>query len=197
MSNLDSFSFNLGYRNLCRLSRLLLLVLVTGCASSAFDYAEDLDFSQFKTVALAPDSDESSLDGARIATAASTLLPSRGLALAPTEQAALWLHYQVQTYTRTYPSMAPIIFPDRYGGGRTGYASYWNGDGPEWEQEEVAVREQRLLLWLTTAGGSRVIWRSQQQAAFPRQQVHGAPRSAIITQQVEELLANYPPPQTH
>lgn len=170
-----------------RLLMITLTLLLTGC-STPFDYAEDVDFSRLTTVALAPDNDVTSLDGARLATAATGLLPTRGLVVTSPEQAAVWLHYRLQAETKLLTTMPTMLRPHSYG---------WPGYG--WDDDErvyAAVPQQRLVLWLTPAASPRVIWRSVQTSAFPGDDINGSKRRLRIEQQVGELLNNYPPPRS-
>ncbi|MDP5293762.1 DUF4136 domain-containing protein [Oceanimonas sp. CHS3-5] len=158
--------------------RILALVLLLSGCTAPYDYAEDTDFRRFDTVALAPEMDTSSLDGARIADAVRTLLPTRGLTLTGPKQASLWLNYRLDENVRLLTTM-PSMF------GRSGF----------WDEERVygARREQHLVLWLEQPGSGRVLWKSRHPNAFPGERVRGAARSNKISQQVEELLENYPP----
>ncbi|GGB51976.1 hypothetical protein GCM10011502_26390 [Oceanisphaera marina] len=163
-----------------RILRLLIIVLLLGACTPAYDYAEDVDFTRFNSVSLAPDSDLDSLDGARIAAAARARLPARGLKVTAPEQASLWLHYQLKPETRLLTTMPRML--SRHGHGRD-------------DEERVygAVRQQKLLLWLTLPASERVVWRSTHSSAFPAERLNGAERSRRIEQQVAELLATYPP----
>lgn len=158
--------------------RLLFIVLLLGGCTPAYDYAEDVDFTRFNSASLAPDSDLDSLDGARIATAARTRLPARGLEVTPPEQASLWLHYQLKPETKLLTTMPSML--SRHGWG---------------DEERVygAVRQQKLVLWLTLPASERVVWRSKHSSAFPAARLNGAERRRRIEQQVAELLATYPP----
>ncbi|WP_107851262.1 DUF4136 domain-containing protein [Oceanimonas marisflavi] len=160
--------------------RILALVLLLGGCAAPYDYAEDTDFSRFDTVALAPDMDTTSLDGARIADAARDLLPTRGLTLTEPKQASLWLNYRLDENVRLLTTM-PSMF------GRHGF----------WDEERVygARRELHLVLWLEQPGSGRVLWQSRHPNAFPGDGVHGTARRDKISQQVAELLENYPPEQ--
>ncbi len=160
-----------------------LTLLLSGCAAP-YDYAEDTDFQRFTSVALAPDSDVHSLDGARIATATQAMLPARGLRLTTPDQASLWLHYQLLQETRLLTTM-PRMLP-RHG-------NLWDDE----ERVYGAVRQQRLELWLTQPHSGRVLWRSKHPRAFPAENINGAERSRRIEQQVAELLRNYPPRHEH
>lgn len=160
--------------------RLFMLTLLLSGCTPAYDYAENIDFSRFSSVSLAPSSDLSSLDGARIAAAARTLLPTRGLEITPSEQASLWLHYQLKPETKLLTTMPRML--SRHG-------NFWDDE----ERVYGAVRQLKLVLWLTQASSERVIWRSKHSTAFPDEQLNGAKRSQRITQQVGELLATYPP----
>lgn len=160
--------------------RVLTLILLLGGCAAPYDYAEDTDFSRFKTVALAPKMEQDSLDGARIAAAAEALLPTRGLAVTTPEQASLWLNYRLDENLRLLTTM-PNMF------GRSGF----------WDEERVygARREWHLVLWLEQPDTGRVLWKSRHPNAFPGDGVRGAVRSDNITQQVADLLENYPPEQ--
>ncbi|WP_417617174.1 DUF4136 domain-containing protein [Oceanisphaera sp.] len=160
--------------------RLLAIgLLLSGC-TPAYDYAEDVDFTRFNSASLAPGSDLDSLDGARIAAAARTQLPTRGLNLAPPEQASLWLHYRLKSETKLLTTMPSML--SRHGDIRD-------------DEERVygAVRQQKLELWLTLPASKRVVWRSKHNSAFPADKLSGGERSRRITRQVGELLATYPP----
>ena len=160
--------------------RLLTIgLLLSGC-TPAYDYAEDVDFTSFNSASLAPDSDINSLDGARIAAAARTLLPTRGLETRSPELASLWLHYQLKTETRLLTTMPSML--SRHG-----------DIGDDEERVYGAVRQQKLELWLTLPASKRVVWRSRHNSPFPAEKLSGGERSRRITQQVGELLATYPP----
>lgn len=156
-----------------------IALLLSGC-TPAYDYAEKVDFTHFNSASLAPDSDLNSLDGARIAAAARTLLPTRGLEIAPPEQATLWLRYQLKPETKLLTTMPRML----------------SRHGDIWDDEERVygtVHQFKLVLWLTLPASERVIWRSKHSSAFPDEQLNGAKRSQRIRQQVAELLATYPP----
>ncbi|WMC09922.1 DUF4136 domain-containing protein [Oceanimonas pelagia] len=158
--------------------RLFMLVLLLGGCAAPYDYAEDTDFRRFETVALAPEMEKTSLDGARIAAAAQALLPARGLTLTAPEQASLWLNYRLDESVRLLTTM-PSMF----------------GHHDLWDEERVygARRERHLVLWLEQPGSGRVLWQSRHPNAFPGARVRGDARRDDIMQQVEELLENYPP----
>lgn len=158
---------------------LLVALLLSGCAAP-YDYAENVDFGRFDTVALAPAGDFSSLDGSRIGEAAQTLLPSRGLALTTPEQASLWLNYQLVEETRLLTTM-PRMF--------SRHDSFWHDE----ERVYGAVRELKLKLWLEQPGTGQVVWNSKHPRAFPADRFRGAERSGRVYTQVAELLENYPP----
>lgn len=160
--------------------RILIMLLLLGGCTPAYDYAEEVDFTRFNSVSLAPDSDLDSLDGARIAAAARAELPARGLEVAPPEQASLWLHYRLKPETKLLTTMPRML----------------SRHGNSWDDEERvygAVRQQKLVLWLTLPANKRVVWRSTHSSAFPAERLSGAERSRRIEQQVAELLATYPP----
>ncbi|MFP2769624.1 DUF4136 domain-containing protein [Oceanisphaera sp. KMM 10153] len=156
-----------------------LALLLSGCAAP-YDYAEGTDFQRFSSVALAPDGDVDSLDGARIGAAARAMLPARGLRLSTPDQASLWLHYRLRQETRLLTTMPRML--SRHG-------SLWDDE----ERVYGAVRQQRLELWLTEPHNGKVLWRSKYPKAFPAENINGAERSRRIEQQVAELLSNYPP----
>ncbi|MFH7565016.1 DUF4136 domain-containing protein [Oceanimonas smirnovii] len=156
---------------------LALICLLSGCAAP-YDYSEEADFSRFNTVALSPDMDTTSLDGARIADAARELLPGRGLTVTEAPLASLWLDYRLDEEMRLLTTM-PNMF------GRNGF----------WEEERVygARRELHLVLRLTQPDTGKVVWTSRHPDAFPSDGSRGQERREHIYQQVAELLENYPP----
>ncbi|MGB5854362.1 MAG: DUF4136 domain-containing protein [Oceanisphaera sp.] len=160
--------------------RLLTIALLLSGCTPAYDYAEDVDFTRFNSASLAPDSDLDSLDGARIAAAARTLLPTRGLEITSSEQASLWLHYQLKPETKLLTTMPRML--SRHG-------EFWDDE----ERVYGAVRQLKLVLWLTLPASERVIWRSKHNSAFPGEKLSGGERSRRIKQQVTELLSTYPP----
>ncbi|WP_417606986.1 DUF4136 domain-containing protein [Oceanimonas baumannii] len=157
---------------------LALALLLSGCAAP-YDYAENTDFSQFDTVALSPDVDTNSLDGARITAAVQALLPGRGLILSEPEQASLWLSYRLDESVRVLSTMPNMFGQSRF-----------------WDEERVygTRREQHLTLLLIQPGSGKVLWKSRHPSAFPGENMHGAARRDKIRQQVAALLENYPPP---
>ncbi len=157
----------------------VLALLLSGCAAP-YDYAEDVDFHTYTSVALAPDNDIDSLDGARIDAATRAMLPAQGLRLTTPDQASLWLHYRLKEETRLLTVMPRMLSP---------HPGSWDDD----ERVYGAVKEQKLVLWLTPPHSDRILWRSKHPRALPGDNIKGAERRRRIEQQVAELLQNYPP----
>lgn len=161
---------------------MLFCLLLAGCAAP-YDYDENADFSRFDSIALSPEGDFQSLDGARLGEYVLQLLAEKGLTTQSAAQASLWVNYRLTTETRlltTVPRMIPHV----------GY-SRWS----DWDDEERvygAVEEQKLTLILTDASTRKVVWQSKARRAFPDKQ-RGAERSERIYALVQHLLENYPP----
>lgn len=161
---------------------LLICLLLAGCASP-YDYDEDVNFDRFDSVALSPEGDFQSLDGARIGEYGLQILADKGLATKPAGEAALWMNYRLTTELRLLTTM-PRMLP------RGGH-SRWS----DWDDEERvygSVQEQKLTLMLIDARTGRMVWQSKARKAFP-DHARGAERSERVYDLVWHLLDNYPP----
>ncbi|WP_116475641.1 DUF4136 domain-containing protein [Zobellella maritima] len=160
----------------------LFCLLLAGCASP-YDYDEDVNFDQYDSIALSPEGDFQSLDGARIGEYSLQLLAEKGLTPKPADQAALWLNYRLTTETRLLTTMPRMLPRGRYHRG-----SGW------YDEERVygSVQEQKLTLMLTDARTRKMVWQSKARQAFPAQ-YRGAERSVRVEELVRHLLENYPP----
>ncbi|GAA3549471.1 DUF4136 domain-containing protein [Zobellella aerophila] len=161
---------------------ILCCLLLAGCASP-YDYDENVNFDRFDSVALSPEANFQSLDGARIAEYSLQLLAEKGLTPKPADQATLWLSYHLTTETRLLTTIPRITRHSRF--------SHWH----DWDDEERvygSIQEQKLTLMLTDARTRKMVWQSKARRAFPDKQ-SGAERSERVYGLVQHLLDNYPP----
>lgn len=161
---------------------LLFLALLAGCASPSIDYQPGTDFGAYQRVTLVHGDGAKSIDDARVIGALNKHLPAHGLT--PTEaEASLQVRYRFVEYSHYDVNEVFWGFGASRGNVGVGVSTPVSAD---------ETKQYRLVLEMVDTAAQQVVWKASSANGLP-EDARSEKRSRWIDQQVEKMLAAYPP----